>query len=326
MQSDFDLDTDSGVPGQSRGPLITFAIPLYNHARFIETCLESIYAQALPNAELILIDDGSKDNGFEIACRWRDEHRAAFVRVDFERQANAGITATMDRLIRKARGEYVLLVASDDALLPNSVEQRLPAFDDAQVMAVFGDAIPMSDDGAIAGTSAISELGGRCSRAALLDTRTLPWELVFRWNVYGSVLMCRRNALIDPSGKTILDLGIYSEDMQFYYRFATAKSLRFIDQPVAYYRLHPTNTSGMTQNLAKLRKNVQQSKAAAMREMPFLRRIAVGAQVLSYNRWDRGPRAIVTVPVAYASAVIVRVMRSLYDAYRLVVLRQESGI
>ena len=57
-------------------PLVSIAIPAYRHARYIETCLASVCAQTYPELELVLIDDGSPDDTFEIAQRFLADHGA----------------------------------------------------------------------------------------------------------------------------------------------------------------------------------------------------------------------------------------------------------
>jgi len=87
---------------------VSVLIPLYNHERYIEECLDSVLTQDIPNIELLLLDDGSSDRGFDVECRWRDRHNGRFVRIQFDQQTNAGITHTVYRLIRKSMGRFIL--------------------------------------------------------------------------------------------------------------------------------------------------------------------------------------------------------------------------
>ena len=309
--------SDSGaVFCTAEAPLVTVAIPLYNHARFIVDGLNSVLAQLPVKIELVLIDDGSTDNGFELASEWASQHGANFVSIDFSQQANAGITATMDKLIRKSTGQYILLLASDDLLIPHSIARRLVEFQDPKILAVFGDAVPMLEDGTVSGRSAIQELGQKASRAALSDPRTLAWELIYRWNIYGSVLICRREALIDEDGKSVLDVRVFCEDMQLYYKFATANALKYIDEPVAYYRLHATNTSKSPALVQKFRQSEQRTKASAMKDMPFLKKAVVAAQYYSYYRWAGTGCNPLKKAGALGCAIAVRITRNFYDAHR----------
>lgn len=302
---------------------ISVLIPLYNHSAYVEQCLDSVLAQGPEDIELLLIDDGSKDNGFEIALRWKERHGEKFKRIMFERQSNVGITQTFDRLIRKSTGDYIAILASDDALTANSINDRLAVLQDDSVLGVFGDAVPVDMDGNVTGESAIGELGSRASRRALIDPKTIHWELIFRWNVYGSVLLARRKALVSTDGTSVLNLEIYSEDMQLYYSLASAGSLRYLDKPVALYRVHAESASHSVSNLGKLQKNVHQSRKHALRGMPMARRCIVSLQAFTYHRWNE--RALVRyaalpfVAMAYGAILVSRI---LYDWYRKKMLGQ----
>lgn len=302
--------------------LVSVIIPLYNHERYIEECLNSVLEQNIQNIELLLIDDGSSDRGFEVACRWKEIHGNKFVRIDFAQQANAGITKTFDRLIRKSIGRYILILASDDMLLQDSISLRINEFKDSSIMGVFGDAIPINDIGQVIGKSAIGELGIPSSKAALKDPRTLPWELIFRWNIYGSVIMFRRESLVNPDGSSVLNLNIYSEDMQLYYKLASKAALRYVDKPVAKYRIHSSNTSGALSNDSKLRKNIYHSRKNSLSEMPWLRRNIVRLQAFTYFRWADSKLAILAAPLIIISYCLILAARLFYDLYRNTALGQ----
>lgn len=296
-------------------PLISILIPLYNHEAYIEECLDSILLQENLSLELLLIDDGSSDRGFDIACNWRDLHQSKFVKIEFLQQINVGITKTFDKLIRKSSGKFSLILASDDVLLPNSILNRLELFDNVETMAVFGDAIPIDAKSIAFGQSAISELGHGSNRAALLNAKTQLWELIFRWNIYGSVLMLRRDALINPDGSSILNLDIFSEDMQFYYKFSAQSSLKYVDKPVAKYRVHAQSASKSKENIQKLHKNIYQSRLNAAREMSGFPRVIVLLQAFTYHRWDIGLKRLFTFPMVVISYVLLKLAFQIYKIY-----------
>lgn len=311
---------------QEAPQLTSILIPLYNHAGYIVECLDGVLQQDPANIELLLIDDGSSDNGFQAAQSWKNTHGSRFARIEFERQENAGITQTFDRLLRKSTGSVILIVASDDVLLPGSVAARLSLLNEPGVMAVFGDAIPIDAQGRVTGASAIAEVGRPSSRVALSDPRTLPWELIFRWNVYGSVLMCRREGILKPDGSSVLNLDIFSEDMQLYYLLSSKNSLRFINQPVAKYRIHATNTSHTQSNVLKLRKNIYQSRKHAMIGMPTWRRLVVGMQAFTYNRWRGGVKSRLLLPIVAAAYAGILFSRIAYDFYRTKILGHAQDV
>ena len=298
------------------GVTVSVVIPMYNHAGYIETCLDSLLAQSFPGLEILLLDDGSRDDGFAVARRWEAAHGGQVVRTWFERQPNAGITRTLDRLVREARGEFIVLLASDDWLLPDSIRQRLEMLRDPAVDAVFGDAVPVDEAGQPVGRSAIADLGIRADLRALKNPSTLLWELIFRWNVYGSVLMCRRSALVREDGRSVLDLSLYSEDMQLYYRFAGQGRLRFLDQPVAGYRIHAGSTCRTPEHLARLRANIHGSRRYGAAHMRLLPQLVVRLQAFTYYRWQRGIGAAFAKPLVALDYGLLLIARLAYDLFR----------
>lgn len=93
-------------------PLVSVVIPSYNHGRFIERTLRSVYAQTYRNVELIVIDDGSQDASRDVigACL-RDcpfPHR-------FITRENRGSVATVNEGLALASGAFINILHSDDA-------------------------------------------------------------------------------------------------------------------------------------------------------------------------------------------------------------------
>lgn len=93
---------------------VSVLTPVYNVARYLPECLESLKRQTLKNIEFICINDGSTDNSLEILKRYAcDDSR--FVVID---KPNSGYGATMNCGLRAARGEYIGIVESDDVASP----------------------------------------------------------------------------------------------------------------------------------------------------------------------------------------------------------------
>lgn len=104
---------------KGEGPSISVVVPLYNHGRYIKSALESVLEQTSPADEIILIDDGSTDNGFDIAERVlaRTPRARAF------RQENAGAHNTINRAIGISRSQYIAVLNSDDLFAPKKLER-----------------------------------------------------------------------------------------------------------------------------------------------------------------------------------------------------------
>lgn len=103
--------------------LISFIIPTYNSASFVDKCLDSIYAQAIDVAlyEVIVIDDGSSDNTVEVLEKYARQYPNFTYRV----QQNAGPGVARNNGMKSARGEYLVFVDSDDYILPYDFESLI---------------------------------------------------------------------------------------------------------------------------------------------------------------------------------------------------------
>lgn len=106
-------------------PLVSVIIPSYNHEAYIVECLNSIIEQTYQNIELIVVDDGSKDNTWSTIQSMKEKCEARFVRTHFETKENEGTCKTLNKLIALSRGEYIYLIASDDKAKPQAIEQEI---------------------------------------------------------------------------------------------------------------------------------------------------------------------------------------------------------
>ncbi|CAO3430799.1 glycosyltransferase family 2 protein [Azospirillum endophyticum] len=87
-------------------PTISVIIPLYNGASYVGAAIESVLAQTLTAEEIIVVDDGSVDDGFYIASRYPG--------ITGLQQANGGIAAARNCGLGVARGDWIALLDADD--------------------------------------------------------------------------------------------------------------------------------------------------------------------------------------------------------------------
>lgn len=95
-------------------PLVSIVVPAYNHARYLPQALDSLLAQDHPGLEVIVLDDGSTDATPQVLERYTG-------RLHWERQANMGQGATLNRGWEMARGEVLGYLSADDVLDPTAV-------------------------------------------------------------------------------------------------------------------------------------------------------------------------------------------------------------
>jgi glycosyltransferase involved in cell wall biosynthesis/SAM-dependent methyltransferase len=95
-------------------PLVSVIIPCYNHAQFLAEAIESVHQQTYRNIEIIVVDDGSKDNTKEIVGQFTD--------VKYIYQHNRGLSAARNTGIDHSKGEFLVFLDADDLLYPNAIE------------------------------------------------------------------------------------------------------------------------------------------------------------------------------------------------------------
>ena len=98
-------------------PLVSIIVPIFNSAKYLPECIESILDQNYPEFELLLIDDGSTDESGSIC----DQYAHKDSRILSFHQKNAGVSAARNRGIEAARGEYVAFVDADDKVSPSYI-------------------------------------------------------------------------------------------------------------------------------------------------------------------------------------------------------------
>ena len=104
----------SALPAIKDKPLVTVLTPAYNRADYLDETIQSVLTQDYPNIEYIVLDDGSKDNTPQVLQRYTG-------RITWETQPNMGESRTVNKGWRRAQGKYVVVVNSDDPLLPGAL-------------------------------------------------------------------------------------------------------------------------------------------------------------------------------------------------------------
>lgn len=98
---------------------ISIIIPIYNVEKYLEECLSSVYSLDLSNKEVILINDGSKDNSFKIAKKYKLKYSENTILIN---QKNKGLSGARNTGIRNSSGEYLFFLDSDDFINTEELE------------------------------------------------------------------------------------------------------------------------------------------------------------------------------------------------------------
>jgi glycosyltransferase involved in cell wall biosynthesis len=97
-------------------PFFTVVIPLFNKEMHIKRTIESVLSQSFQDFEIVVVNDGSKDNSVDIIEILNDDRIKVF------NQSNAGVSAARNRGVKEAKAEYIALLDADDLWLPDHLE------------------------------------------------------------------------------------------------------------------------------------------------------------------------------------------------------------
>lgn len=114
-------------------PLISVIIPVYNVEKYLPQCIESVINQTYTNLEIILVNDGSKDNSLNI-CEQYGENDKRIIILD---QTNRGLSDARNSGIDIAKGKYISFLDSDDWLELDTFERAVSVAEDKRLELVF---------------------------------------------------------------------------------------------------------------------------------------------------------------------------------------------
>jgi glycosyltransferase involved in cell wall biosynthesis len=210
-------------------PLVSVLMPAYNHESFVREAIESVWAQTHRNLELLVIDDGSTDSTLQIV---RSLQPGSRVPMHVEAQPNQGIAPTLNRLVSRAKGEWLAFLSSDDFYAPDYIERNLAeaARSGKDEVVVHSDAYLVEASGAVTGT--LSSVSGLEPLRGQVFDRLVTGE----GNLMSATIFLRCALLMEAGG---FDATMIAEDLDLQLRLARRAEFRYIDQPIYYARHTP---------------------------------------------------------------------------------------
>ena len=107
---------------RSNQPIFSVIIPMYNVAKYLRQCLDSVLAQTFENFEVVCVDDGSPDHSVDIVETYDD------ARIRIVRQENMGLAAARNTGINASRGLFLALLDADDYWHPEKLSRHYAHF------------------------------------------------------------------------------------------------------------------------------------------------------------------------------------------------------
>lgn len=221
---------DGSVPQPG---LISIIMPVYNAEKTLARSAASVLSQTYPHIELILVDDGSKDESLSV-CR---EIEKSDPRVRVIAQGNAGAAAARNAALNDLHGEFVMFADSDDLLVPDACQAMLDAMGENELVIAhyyFDIGSSESERGLLKGTRTLSE------HEFLMELIKRPGSFYFSalWNkMYRADLIRALNLTFDP-------FLTWGEDFAFNMQYGQAvHGVALLDKPVYHYIKNPGSTS-----------------------------------------------------------------------------------
>jgi len=221
---------------------VSVVIPTFNRAWIIGEALQSVFAQTFRDFEVIVVDDGSRDNTAEVVKSFTDP-RLKYIK----KEPNAGFAAACNTGIRAAAGEYISTLDSDDLWKPDKLEREVGFLDaHPEVQAVFSD-LEKTDNG---------EFTPSFMRRSPNFSKFLAKESSLEGVAFGqrhAYLWLLREVFIKPTAVTyrkeaLLKTSLFDEsrpsgsDWKILLEFSKSFRYGYIDKPLAVLRVQTDAT------------------------------------------------------------------------------------
>lgn len=206
-------------------PLVSVIIPNYNYAHYLREALDSVLAQTYPRVEIIVIDDGSRDDS-------KDVIRSYGERVRLIEQKNQGVSAARNRGVEASSGELIAFLDADDVWMPAKLELQVQRIlEDAEIGLVHCGLEEIDSSGRSLGIR-LEGMEGSVSKEILLFDRAVILGA-------GSTALVPRQTF-DAVGGFDTRLST-SADWDFCYRVAHRQPVAFVSEALVRYRVHGVN-------------------------------------------------------------------------------------
>ena len=215
---------------------VSILIPVYNTSLYLNQCLDSIINQTYKDLQIVLIDDGSKDNSLAVC----NEYASKDNRIEVFNQENQGVAITRNHLLEKIKGDYFLFIDSDDWIEPSMVEFMIT------------EAEEKTADVVMCGKVENKAPVNNNFTYKIYDNATIIREFLYHNELRGSLWnkLLKSNLLTNLSFHCEIS---YGEDALFCWQyFHKVKKAVITDKCLYHYRLHETSISNSSFGPKKL--------------------------------------------------------------------------
>lgn len=218
---------------------VSVIIPMYNAEPYICQCIQSVMSQTWENLEILVIDDGSTDQGLRVC----EELGSTDGRIRILTQRNRGVSAARNRGLEEADGEYIFSLDSDDVIHPCLIEALVKGAERFQAGMAFCGYVRLDDREMEERLTKTSENACTVRWETAEQKKTEEWfHIRFERELSGiGGKLIRRDFI---GGQRFYERLASGEDTIFLYELCRRQvKLAFADAEWYYYRIHPDSVT-----------------------------------------------------------------------------------
>lgn len=208
---------------------VSVCMPAYNYGHFIEQAVSSVFTQDHRPLELVVVDDGSTDDTWEVLERLK---REAPIPMKVVKGEHRGVSAAMNLALRNASGEWIAVLHADDWARDDRISRQLAAVREGDVL-VHSEYVSVDPGGALTGYDSSVDLpparGQALRKLVLLEADVRSMTMMFKRNAFNQI--------------GTYDESLPVEDWQSILRLAKVGTIAHVSDQLVFRRVHPTSVS-----------------------------------------------------------------------------------
>lgn len=275
----------------NKQPILSVIIPMYNCAPVITRCLDSI---DYPGAEIIVVNDGSKDNGADVVRKYAITHP----NIRLINKENGGVSSARNRGIEESKGEYIAFVDADDFICQGGLNYVVEKVIEYDADVVKFDLKSIVDD-TIQQIETVD-----ASNVKVIETTGK--EALMRYDIADNVVwdgIYRRKMLIDNAIRFQTDLHLHEDDVFMGMVYCHAKKVISTNLPLYCYVRASEYSSTHRQSIERQRILINSGYLAAQHRSAYVQDHypeAMPFERLKYMRWVKQPKDAIEAKMTLA--------------------------
>lgn len=224
-----------------KNPKISFIVPVFNSEKYLNKCIDSIFAQKYNNFELILVDDGSTDGSHEICESYSSNSNVKVIH-----QSNLGVAAARNAGLEISSGDYIFFIDNDDWLGDEAVKILLP-YMEMEIDLIFNKYLMVDDWGSTSICNNVDQknINNIKSDRVLNFLRKKRVNIMAPWEYVVKRKILIDNSIRFDSNYSGLDDSVFSPLL-----FCSVNSFAITSEPLYFWR-NRKNSQGKNHDLKK---------------------------------------------------------------------------